>query len=675
MDRILGRSLLILVAWTASAQDTTPRLLQSFPDQPLAPGGAAVTLDVRNFMGVSGLRPSSELVQFETNLGRFYVELLPEAAPRHVANFLAYVEAGAYANSVVHRASTLGGDLVAIVQGGGYRNPPDVVQVPLRPAVALESNLPNVRGTLAAARGSDSDSATSEWFFNVRDNSSLLGPSAGAGGYSAFGRVLGNGLTIVDQIAALPRRDIGGGLTEVPARNLNGGPLVAENFIVVNSVQRASLFPIGAGPTLLELTVENSASAVVETLLSGSTLTLTPLAPGNAQIAVRALDSQGNAAVGRFNVTIPATVPAFAMQPNSQVVAAGSTVVLRANVTGAAMLQWELNDESVPDATSDVLVLNRVAAAQAGRYRLTATNALGETTSSAATLTVREVSPVERGRLVNLSILTNAGGEAGLLTVGAVVGPFDAQDTLPLVVRAVGPTLAAAPFNISGALADPSLTFFSARSSAPLDTNDDWGGGAATQASFSGVGAFPLAENSRDAALVRALPGVSVGGYTVQISGSGGGARGLVLAELYDAAGASRTPSSPRLINVSTLAQVATGADLAAGFVIAGQTARTVLIRGVGPSLMRLGVNGVMPDPRLDVYNNDTGQRIGGNEDWAGALEVSTAGEAVGAFALLGGTSKDAAFLVTLAPGAYSARISGGAGAGGMVIVEVYEVP
>lgn len=661
------------VARFAAAQESVPQLRQPFPDQPLAPGGAAVTIDLRNFFGVPALQAGAELVQFDTVFGRFNVELRRDTAPRQVANFLSYVEAGAYANSVVHRAASLEGSLISIIQGGAYRNPPNVVEVPRRPPVSLEYNLPNLRGTLAAARGSAADSATSEWFINIRDNSTLLGP-ANAGGYTVFGRVLGDGMGVVDQIAALPRIDAGAGLGELPVRDYTGGSLTAANFVVINRIQSAPLFPIGDGVSALELAVENSAPAVVDTVLSGSTLTLTPLAPGSAVITTRVVDPQGNAAVGRFNVTIPATAPVFSVQPESQVMSPGSTVVFRANVAGAARLRWEREGETIADETGAVLVLANVNAAQAGRYTVTAANALGEVTSRAATLTVRNVGPGNRGRLANLSILTTAGGEAGVLTVGAVVGPFDALGALPLVVRAVGPTLAAAPFNVPGVLTDPVLTLFSADRATSPETNDDWGGGAVAAAAFAGVGAFSLPESSRDAALVRPLPGVSVGGYTVQVSGNGN-ARGLVLAEIYDAAGTNRLTSAPRLINVSTLAHVPAGTDLAAGFVIGGETARTVLIRGVGPSLSRLGVNGVMSDPQLELYNNETGQRIGGNDDWAGALEVSAIGDAVGAFALLGGTSKDAAVLVTLPPGAYSARISGGSGPGGTVIVEVYEVP
>jgi len=82
-----------------------------------------------------------------------------------------------------------------------------------------------------------------------------------------------------------------------------------------------------------------------------------------------------------------------------------------------------------------------------------------------------------------------------------------------------------------------------------------------------------------------------------------------------------------------------------------------------------------MADPQLELFDNQTGQRLATNDDWAGALEIANAGASVGAFPLAGAASKDAVLLVTLPPGPYSARVSGVGGASGTVIVEVYEVP
>src|SRR5205814_8748125 len=111
---------------------------------------------------------------------------------------------------------------------------------------------------------------------------------------------------------------------------------------------------------------------------------------------------------------------------------------------------------------------------------------------------------------------------AKVLTMGAFIGPGGASGTLPLVVRAVGPTLGLPPpagFDVSGALADPVMDFFAAGGTTPLESNDDWGGGAALSAAFRSVAAFDLPATSRDAAIARTAPGVAPGGYTVQVTG------------------------------------------------------------------------------------------------------------------------------------------------------------
>lgn len=469
----------------------------------------------------------------------------------------------------------------------------------------------------------------------------------------------------------------------LPAQSLApGGPAVTidlRNYFAVpgltSSAPFDTVFPTGGGTSFISLTMTNSAPGVVATLLSGSTLTLTPAAPGAAAITVRATDPSGNAATGAFGVTVAGAAPVFINQPRSQTMAAGTTVVFAAPASGAASFRWERNGQPIPGATSSTLVLNRATAADAGTYTLFASNALGVAVSDSASLQIVNIAAAEVGRLTNLSILTVAGAGEKVLTVGAVVGPFDRGASMPLVLRAVGPTLAQEPFNVPGPLADPVMTFYAAGATSPIDGNDNWGGAEPLRAAFDAVAAFPLPAASSDSALVRSLPGgVGVGGYTVQVTGNGG-AEGAVLAEIYDATGAARSDSAPRLINVSTLAKVDSGADLAVGFVIGGQTARTVLVRGVGPSLTRLGVAGTMADPRLELFDNSSGQRLDSNDDWRGALEVSAAAGAVGAFPLAGGTSQDAALLVTLPPGPYSARVSGAGGAGGAVIVEVYEVP
>lgn len=674
--RLIRPGLFVVIFLTAvslRAQSSVPVLAQPIPSQTLAPGGPAVTIDARNHFTLPGV-VGTQFVRYETVLGRFAVELRDDMAPRHVANFLSYVRANAYVNSFIHRSAVLEPGAISIVQGGGYayRLPFEVFPIAKLSPVALEYNLANARGTLAAARTSDVNSATSEWFFNVRDNSNVLNQTNG-GGYTVFGRVLGTGMTVVDAIAAARVFDFQIPFREIPLRNYTSGDPTAANLIVITAITPATLFPTGGGTSVLDLVVQNSAPTVVSTVLSGSTLTMTPLSPGTANLTLRATDANGNTAAATFAVSVAAVAPVFTAQPMAQTIAAGSTVVFNAPATAAATYRWERNGSVIAGATTGTLVINNASAADAGTYVAFASNSVGNITSNPAPLAVVAADSVNVPRLVNLSILTTAGAGARILTMGAFVGPGDARGELPLVIRGVGPTLAQPPFNVGGVLADPVMNFFAAGSVNPIESNDNWGGSASLAAAFSAVAAFPLPTGSLDSAIVRTSPGVATGGYTVQVTGKGN-ASGTVIAEMYDAAGSARTATTPRLVNLSTRAEIDAGADLAVGFVLGGQAARTVLVRGVGPSLAAFGVTGVMADPRLELFNNDTGQRIAGNDDWAGSLEIATAAASVGAFTLAGPASKDAVLLVTLPPGPYSARISGAGGAGGAALVEVYEV-
>jgi hypothetical protein len=118
---------------------------------------------------------------------------------------------------------------------------------------------------------------------------------------------------------------------------------------------------------------------------------------------------------------------------------------------------------------------------------------------------------------------------------------------------------------------------------------------------------------------------------------------------------------------------VGTGPDiLIAGFVIVGDANKTLLVRGIGPALRDLwGVSDFLADPKVDIYNSN-GQRIDGNDNWDASL-VSTF-DKVGAYRFSTG-SKDAALVITLPPGVYTAQLSGVGGTTGDGVVEVYEVP
>ncbi|WP_425415892.1 peptidylprolyl isomerase [Pandoraea oxalativorans] len=133
-------------------------------------------------------------VQFKTSLGNFVVEVNPKAAPKTVENFLQYVNDGFYNGTIFHRV--INGFMI---QGGGFT--PNMDQKPTRAAIPSESKngLKNTIGTIAMARTSDPNSATAQFFINVKDNASLDYPNPDGFGYTVFGKVV-SGMDTVEKI-------------------------------------------------------------------------------------------------------------------------------------------------------------------------------------------------------------------------------------------------------------------------------------------------------------------------------------------------------------------------------------------------------------------------------------------------------------------------------------------
>ena len=131
-----------------------------------------------------------------------------------------------------------------------------------------------------------------------------------------------------------------------------------------------------------------------------------------------------------------------------------------------------------------------------------------------------------------------------------------------------------------------------------------------------------------------------------------------------------------RVANLSTRTQVGTGTNIAVvGFVVGPGTPKTILIRAVGPSLSGFGVAGSLGDPKIDLFDSSTPAKlVATNDNWATTtVGGATTFSSVGAFALSTG-SRDAALTATLAPGSYTAQVSGVANATGIALVEVYDV-
>lgn len=405
---------------------------------------------------------------------------------------------------------------------------------------------------------------------------------------------------------------------------------------------------------------------------TNQTYRVDPVTHGSrGQFSVRVGDSTGtlNSSAVTLTVTTPLLPPSVFTAPRAETVVAGSSVTLRVAALGTEPFtyQWIRDGEPIAGATGSSLTLAAPRVSDSGNYSVRITNQVSTVTSATAALTVNPVT-----RISNLSIRTRVGGSAGLLTVGLTIGGTTSTADKPVLLRAVGPTLAA--FGVDGSLADPRLAIL--RGSDTIAQNDDWSGSAQVASTSTAVGAFALsAPTSRDAALIHAAP---AGGYTVQITGADS-TSGVALTEVYDTTASDDfSTATPRLTNVSALTQVGTGGDiLIAGFSISGVAPKTVLIRGVGPALAAFGVSGALLDPKLEIYQNGVTAVHSTNDNWSSssnAAAVATAAVNVGAFALPA-ESRDAALLVTLPPGSYTAQISGVNNATGTALVELYEVP
>jgi len=137
----------------------------------------------------------AEKVRLATSLGDIVVELDSQKAPKTVDNFLQYVKSGHYDGTIFHRVIDN-----FMIQGGGMKA--DMSEKPTRAPIPLESRngLSNARGTISMARTMDPNSATAQFFINVKDNTNLDQPNSRDGnGYAVFGKVVA-GMDVVDKI-------------------------------------------------------------------------------------------------------------------------------------------------------------------------------------------------------------------------------------------------------------------------------------------------------------------------------------------------------------------------------------------------------------------------------------------------------------------------------------------
>ena len=282
-----------LAAPPASSANLPPELATALPAQVVVSGASPLALDLAAHLHDPDVAKAARVsVRIGAMTKTIDLALLVDSAPLTTANFLAYVDAGRYSANFFHR-SVPG----FIIQNGGFHFVNDNTSdyVPAFAPVVNEFGVSNTRGTVAMAKlGGDPDSATSQWFINLADNSANL--DAQNGGFTVFARVLGDGMVVADEIAAVPRYNastVASAWTDLPLTTAT----LARPYFIETSVSRVA-------PLSHQVTSDDP--ALVAASLSGDTLTLAPVpgAAGATTIRLVSTDLDGATLDTSFAVTV-----------------------------------------------------------------------------------------------------------------------------------------------------------------------------------------------------------------------------------------------------------------------------------------------------------------------------------------------------------------------------------
>lgn len=408
--------------------------------------------------------------------------------------------------------------------------------------------------------------------------------------------------------------------------------------------------------------------------LNSATWTLAGGAPQLSSVAL-AYSLNGNSWTTLSNVSVSSDGKTWTW-PGGSTLPANTPYLLRARAviptsqggsSGVAEVMWQfLNNQPAAAVT-----INQGSGGSGGSSggssgggstttpRTGVTGAFGSTTNGAAQGSFSDFSTLLRlhgGELQYVSFVINGSSSRRLFfrAAGPGLGSINVTDYAPSPHFEIYTSSGARWLEAAGPVTDSSLVTLAAQ-----------------------VGALPLSVGQADAAAVTTL---APGAYTLVVwDGSSTG--GAVMMEMFEADGAS---PSGLVAYASRGSSASNNGVQATDFTITGSTNRNVLIRALGPALTAAGVSNAMADPQLLVMNS-AGSTVASNDNWetaatggtataATAAQLTTAASDVGAVALAAG-SKDAAVLVNLAPGTYTASVAGPASATGVTRVEVFEVP
>ncbi|HNC22612.1 MAG TPA: putative Ig domain-containing protein, partial [Opitutaceae bacterium] len=487
---------------------------------------------------------------------------------------------------------------------------------------------------------------------------------------------------------------LGGSFTSVGGRTRYGLARIAMTAPASQSIDVSGNFSTitwsrgGSGPALVGVTFEQSTDGRSWSVLGNATRVGTT---DTWQLAGQSLYTGSNLFVRAHGLTLTSqyasyglveAVRQFYSAALPQIVSASSATAtngssfffgVTTNVSGATFSATGLPAGLTIDPTTGIISGTPT---QTGVFSvaLTAANAAGTATQ---TLTIIVNATSGGGSVVRF---VNISARAPVRPTDPLIAGLVISGTTPqtVLLRAIGPALAG--YGITSAITNPRMQLYNA-AGALLSENTGWGGTSALMQVFNQVGAFPLTVGSADAAMLVTL---APGQYTVAVSDVNG-MGGIALAEVYDT-GTSSSSSAPRLVNLSARSTANSGLNvMVGGFVVNGVASKRILIRGVGPTLGGYGVSGFMTDPVLKVFDKN-GALIAMNDNWGtpytanssypavSAAEIALANTQAGASAFASG-SLDAAVIVVLPPGSYTAQVESATTTDGTALVEIYELP
>jgi hypothetical protein len=268
--------------------------------------------------------------------------------------------------------------------------------------------------------------------------------------------------------------------------------------------------------------------------------------------------------------------------------------------------------------------------------------------------------PADSPRLTNISTRGRVQTGNDVMIAGFIISGSVAKT---VVINVAGPSLAS--YGIANALANPTLTVVRASDNAVMGANDDWQNQPAGAVSMIQASGFQPNHPQEPALILVLAPGA----YTAVVSGVNN-TTGLGLVGLFEV----DRPDAP-LINISTRGQVQTGNDvMIAGFIVGGASAKKVVINVAGPSLANYGIADPLLNPQLTLVRASDQATVAFNDNWqvqanpADVVAIQQSG-------FQPNNPLEPAIIATLAPGAYTAIVSGVANTTGVGLVGVFAVP